>query len=85
MMSNGGPRKFHVKTNRQKQPEVETVLSKKLSVIVDSSHRPVFHKNGHFLIFPSRSSAERWYKKNITDLGIESTWRIERMDFDITR
>lgn len=85
MMSNGGYRKYHIKKENQKPPEVETVLSKKLTVIVDSKHRPVCHKNGHFLIFPSRSSAERWFEKNIIDKGEDTNWRIEKLNFFITR
>ena len=84
-MSNKGYRKYHIKSEKQKPSEVETVLNKVLSMIVDSKHRPVFHKSGHFLIFPSRSSAERWFKKNIIDAGIENDWRIERFSFSITK
>ncbi len=87
MSANGRHRKYHTKVEPQKTPEVETVLSKRLSVIVDNKHRPVFHKDGHFLIFPTRSAAERWYKRNIVDLGKQDdyNWRIERLDFLITK
>jgi hypothetical protein len=74
-------RTYHIRSQKSKSPEVETVLDKKLYIIVDNKHRPVHHKDGHFLFFSSKRRAENWMEKYRTD----ETWRIERLIVTILR
>jgi hypothetical protein len=80
---------YHRKMNKQKPSEIELILDKNLWVIVNNKHRPIYHKDGHLLIFPRKKDAESWLdtaleKVNNTGDSIW-TWRIIKLSILISR
>lgn len=61
-----------------KDPEIQTILDKKLYMVVNRHHRPIYHKDGHLMLFSRKKDAERWLEKNQTE-----DWRIEKLNIYI--
>lgn len=64
------------KTFPQK-PQIDTILDKKMWVIVDNSLRPVCHKDGFILIFHRKRDAQDWLFENELKKNPDSFWRIK--------
>lgn len=74
------------KVHRQKKPEVEQVLDRKLYVIVDNKHRPITHMDGHLMIFHRMIDAEDWLDKVAESADTRDIiWRVEKLSVYITK
>lgn len=57
-----------------KKPDIDTILNKKMWVIVDNHLRPITHAAGHIMIFYKKKDAQKWLDKNVDDRY--SNWRL---------
>lgn len=70
------------KTFPQK-PQIDTILDKKMWVIVDNKLRPISHKDGFILSFHRKRDAQNWLFCNVLDLDSDNSWRIKPLNLKI--
>lgn len=75
-------RTYHIRSSKIKSPDIETILNKKLYIIVDEQHRPIHHSDGYMLFFHQKRKALRWIEKNASD---NLKWRLEKLSVLITK
>jgi len=69
--------------NKLKEPVVVTLLQKKMFVIVDHNHKPIYHRDGHLLIFSRARDGRSWLFNNKTQGSKE--WRLLKLAINITK
>lgn len=69
--------------NKLKEPGIITLLEKKMFVIVDHNHKPVYHRDGHLLIFSRARDGRSWLFNNKTQGSKE--WRLLKLPISITK
>lgn len=75
-------RKYHLKSEKTKSSIEETVLNKKMYLVVDEKHRPMYHEEGYIVMFIQKRKAYKWLEKNNIN---QQKWRLERLPIIITK
>ena len=72
-------RRIHPSKN--KEPKPTQILNRRMFAIVNRRHRPVYHKDGHLLIFSRKRDAMTWLETNHVNLE----WRTVPLEISIIK
>ena len=69
-------RDTRIYSEKNKKPELDQILDRRMYVIVNRLSKPMCHRDGHLLIFYKKKEAMRWLEENKNE---DEKWRVRAL------